>query len=419
METFVLHGPSMLAGEIAVNGAKNHALKMITACLLSSEQTTITNVPMVEDVRRMLEIVENIGGMVKHEAEGRITISAPDSFNGQLPQEIVPKLRASIVLLGPLLARYGAVTLPHPGGCNLGKRPIDFFIDGFEALGATCVSKNDSYVFSAKKGLVGAEILFPSISVTGTETMMLAAVLASGTTVLKNAACEPEIVALAEYLRSVGADIEGAGTHSITIRGGELLHGGTASIIPDRIEAGSFMIMGVATNSELTVTNCNPLHLENPIALLRSMGAHIDVTESSIQVKKRKGDLLSLDMVTHEYPGFPTDLQAPLTVLLTQAHGEGMVRETIYDGRLFYTDTLNTMGANITLLDPYRALVNGPTPLRGKKVASPDIRAGIAMVIAGLLAEGETTIQNIYQIDRGYERIEQRLQSIGANIERR
>jgi len=223
---------------------------------------------------------------------------------------------------------------------------------------------------------------------------------------------------LAEYLVSVGARITGAGTHTMTITGGELLRGGEAHIIPDRIEAGSFAMIGAATNSEITITHCDPQTIEIPLKILRSIGVPFEVSEDTIAMHKRKGDLIATDIVTHEYPGFPTDLQAPMSIVLTQAKGQSTVRETIYDGRLFYTDTLNTMGADIQLLDPYRATIEGPTPLRGKTVASPDIRAGIAMVIAGLIADGETTIQNIYQIDRGYERIEERLRAIGATIER-
>jgi UDP-N-acetylglucosamine 1-carboxyvinyltransferase len=249
---------------------------------------------------------------------------------------------------------------------------------------------------------------------------MMAAVLAEGTTVLDNAACEPEIVALAEYLDAHGAHITGAGTSTITIHGlgkNGRISEGTAQIIPDRIEAGSFVILAAATKSKLTITRCNPDHLRIPLEILETIGVHTTTTKDTITVHPAE-HITAHDIVTHEYPGFPTDLQAPMTVLLTQATGHSLVRETIYDGRLFYTDTLNTLGAKITLLDSYRVEVNGPTGLRGKTVASPDIRAGIALVIAGLMAKGETTINNIYQIDRGYEHIEQRLAGIGADIVR-
>lgn len=421
MEQFVIHGGRQLAGELPVNGAKNHALKLIPACLLSKQSSTISNLPAVEDVQRLLEIVEEIGGVVKQSEDGRVaTITPPTEFSGELDKELVTKLRASIVLIGPLLARFGRVHMPHPGGDNIGKRPINFFVDAFRALGATVEEHADHYIFAAPNGLAGTTIFFPSISVTGTETVMMAATQAKGTTILHNAACEPEIVALVEYLNSCGARIEGAGTHTLTIHGsdGMLLNGGEAHTIPDRIEAGSFIVLAGVTKSELTITNCNPTHLLSLLELFRHIGIPTTTTETSIQVHAPEGPLQGVDVVTHEYPGFPTDLQAPMTVLLTQTTGSSMVRETIYEGRLFYTDMLNTMGAGISLLSPYHAIVEGPTPLSGKAVASPDIRAGIAMVIAGLSAQGTTTIDNIYQIDRGYERIEQRLQAIGADITR-
>ncbi|MFH1426587.1 MAG: UDP-N-acetylglucosamine 1-carboxyvinyltransferase [Candidatus Kerfeldbacteria bacterium] len=418
MDTFVINGGTQLKGELRVNGAKNHALKLIPAAFLTAEETIIQNVPNIEDVARMLEIVEKIGGTVKHQDEHTVALTPPREFDGRLPEDLVPTLRASIVLLGPVLARYDAVRLPLPGGDNIGKRPINFFLDGFEALGATVKEEKETYVFTAPNGLQGATIVFPRITVTGTETLMMAATLATGTTILRNAACEPEIEALAEYLNSVGADISGGGTHTITINGTDRISGGTATVIPDRIEAGSFVLMAAATRSKLTITNCDPTHLEIPLALLNEMGIQTETTAESIAITNIADTIQPLDLVTHEYPGFPTDLQAPMAVLLTQATGESNVRETIYDGRLLYVDMLNSMGTNIKMIDPYRATITGPTPLHGMNVASPDIRAGIAMVIAGLLAEGTTTIDHIYQIDRGYETIEKRLQSVGAQIKR-
>lgn len=417
MEKFLIEGRTELSGKLPVNGAKNHALKLIPAAFLFTGEVTLSNVPEIEDIKRLVEIVDNIGGSVKHEG-GSISIVAPEAFDGELPADLVPQLRASIVLVGPLLARYGSVSLPLPGGDNIGQRPIDFFVEGCKAMGANVKIKDDTYIFKAKHGLQGAEFLFPLVSVTGTETLLLAATQASGTTVLKNAACEPEIVALAEFLNAHGAKITGAGTHTITIEGTGLFAGGQAETIPDRIEAGSFVILAAATQSNLTITKCNPAHLEIPLYILQEMGVETQVGADSIEVIPPKGKLKPINLVTHEYPGFPTDLQAPMTVLLTQAEGQSHVRETIYESRLVYTDLLNSMGADISLLDPFRASITGPTELQGKTVASPDIRAGIAMIIAGLIAEGTTTIQNIYQIDRGYERIEERLQAVGAQIRR-
>lgn len=417
MAKLIIQGGKKLQGTISVMGAKNHALKLIPAAFLCAQPTTIKNVPLVEDVYRLLEIISTIGAKVKFISKNSISIIPPNKFNGNLPKQLVPKLRASLVLLGPLLARYKKVILPHPGGCNLGKRPIDFFIEGFEALGAKVTYNKDTYIFTAKKGLIGNTYVFSNISVTGTETLMLAAILAKGKTIIKNTACEPEIIALADYLNSLGAKISGAGTNTIIIQGTALLSSGTANVIPDRIETGSFAILAAATNSQITITNCCPEHLEIPIKILREIGVKIITGKDFIKIGEIK-KLKNYNIITHEYPGFPTDLQAPMTVLLTQANGQSLIRETIYDGRLFYTDLLNSMGAKISLLGPYRALVCGPTKLHGKEVASPDIRAGIAMIIAGLIANGRTVINNIYQIDRGYENIDKRLQKIGARISR-
>ncbi len=417
MEQFLITGQRQLSGTIPVRGAKNHVLKLIPAAFLSSGTTTISNVPGVEDVARMVEIVEQIGGTVNQDGERVLRITPPEKFDGMLSDDLVPRLRASVVLVGPLLARYGSVRMPHPGGDKIGPRPINFFIDGFEAMGATVVQEDDHYQFEAPNGLEGGSYVFPNISVTGTESLMMAAVLAKGVTTLHNVACEPEVVALAEYLNEVGASIEGAGTHTIVITGTGLVGEGEARVIPDRIEAGSFLALAAAAQAELTITECIPAHLDVQIRLMRHMGVPITVTETSMTVSPWE-KLEPVSIVTHEYPGFATDLQAPMTILLTQASGRSDVRETIYEGRLHYTDMLNGMGADITLLDPFRAQIEGPSQLTAQSVESPDIRAGLALLIAALIAEGESTIQNIYHIDRGYERIEERLSAIGAQIKR-
>jgi UDP-N-acetylglucosamine 1-carboxyvinyltransferase len=277
----------------------------------------------------------------------------------------------------------------------------------------------DQYVCTAPNGLKGARYIFPTISVTGTETLLMAALLAEGETVLENVAIEPEVIELAQQCVSWGARISGIGTTTLRIQGGELLTGGTVRVLPDRIEAGSLMMLAVATKSQLRIEQCRPDHLTIPISVLERMGVQISVGDTWLSIDRVPTSLAPIDIITHEYPGFPTDLQSPMTVVLTQAQGQSVVRETIYDGRLFYTDSLNSMGAAITLLDPYRAIVQGATKLYGQPVASPDIRAGLAMIIAGLIAEGETVISNIYQIDRGYEDIAHRLSAIGADIVRR
>lgn len=419
-ESFEIRGGVSLHGSIPVSGAKNHALKLIPAALLFSGSVTLRNVPQIQDVNRMLEILQQFGARVNQPAPREIVIESPQQCDGILPPELVTKLRASAVLIGPLLARYGHVTLPHPGGDNIGRRPIDFFVHGFRAMGAQVDVDDATYLFSAPKGLCGATILFPTISVTGTETLLMGAVLATGTTVLKNAACEPEIVALAEFLTSHGASIHGAGTHTITIvgTGAALSTNAEATVLPDRIEAGSFAMLAAATRSQLTITNCIPEHLEVPLAVLKEMGVPITTTQESIEVRPWATPLLPQQIITHEYPGFPTDLQAPMAALLTQAQGQSSIRETIYEGRLFYTEMLNRLGAHMTMLDPHRVTIHGPTPLIGAEVESQDIRAGAAVLIAALTAQGTTHITNIYHIDRGYERIEERLQAVGANITR-
>lgn len=418
MERFVIQGKASLSGTIPVRGAKNHVLKLIPAAFLVDGPTTITNVPRVSDVDHLLEVVEQTGAIIEWKGEREVTITPAVEADTVLSPELAPKLRASVVLMGPMLARYGTVTLPYPGGDKIGKRPIDFFIHGLEQLGAEAKKEGESVHLSAPNGLKGADIIFPRISVTGTESLMMAACLAEGTTVLRNVALEPEVTALAEWLSDQGAQIEGIGTHTLTITGSSLLEAGEVAVIPDRIEAGSFLFLAAAAGSELTVTDLEPEHLTIPLHTMSQMGVEYTVDGSSITIHARTGELQPVEIVTHEYPGFSTDLQPPMTVLLTQATGQCEVRETIFDGRMQYMELLNSMNANITIVDQFRARIEGPTHFTGATVESPDIRAGIALLMAGAIAEGETIIHDIYHIDRGYERIEERLQAIGIQIER-
>ncbi|OGZ07702.1 MAG: UDP-N-acetylglucosamine 1-carboxyvinyltransferase [Candidatus Lloydbacteria bacterium RIFCSPHIGHO2_02_FULL_50_13] len=417
-----LVGKRTLSGVIVVRGAKNAALKGIAASLLYRTPISFTNVPEIEDVSRMVEIISGMGARVttkKHE----LTIDATGSIFTTVTPEIAKRLRASIVLAGPMLARYGHVRFPHPGGCVIGERPIDLFIEGFEKMGATVKRVGKFYdIRSSKNGLRGAEIFFRSQSVTGTETFMMAAVLAKGKTVIKNAAMEPEIVWLADILNTSGAKISGAGTPTLMITGGRLLASKKAfRVIPDRIEAGSFLILGALAAKKLTVTDIVPEHLESLVELLEYTGTTVTRTKDSLTVSAGKGTkrLRAVNVRTHEYPGFPTDLQAPMMVYLTQAAGESLVFETIFEGRLNFTESLNRMGANITMMDPHRVLVKGSTKLHGRRLESPDLRAGLAFVIAALIAGGNSEIHNVYNIDRGYERIEERLRLIGVQIARK
>lgn len=416
MSKFTIIGQKPLSGEIKVNGAKNLAIKVLSAALLSTETMVIDNLPIIEDVTQLMEILVKVGVKIKQESKSW-QINASCLTSSQLDPILVPKLRSVTLLIGPMVARLGEVRLPHPGGCSIGRRPIDLFIDGFKALGIDFKEEEDNYYFSAKE-IKGGVFVFPLPSVTVTEALMMTAVLATGRTTLINAASEPEISALADYLNAQGAKIVGAGTSTIVIDGVNKISAGQMNIIPDRIETGSFISLALATNSEIVISHCNPDHLAVPLAIWRRMGAEFEISHDQIIVKKQPKILSGYNVTTREYPGFPTDLQSPMTVLLTQAQGLSMVFETVFEGRLFFTDLLNRMGANIILCDPHRVIVQGPTKLRGKKVESPDLRAGLAMVIAGLVAEGVTEIDNIYQIDRGYEQLEKRLIALGAEIKR-
>jgi UDP-N-acetylglucosamine 1-carboxyvinyltransferase len=336
-----------------------------------------------------------------------------------LPPDLVNKFRASIMFVGPLLATCGEVEFPHPGGCVIGAgtRAIDEFIDGFEKMGANIEIREKSYKLSVKK-LKGTEIFFRKITVTGTESLMTTACLAEGKTILKNCAMEPEIPALADFLNSVGAKIRGAGTATIEIEGVERLSGGEYKIMPDRIEAGTFALAAAASNcGEVIIKNCIPQHLEALWVIFDKCGINYELKADSIKIFPSQR-ISAYSIKTHEYPGFVTDLQSPYTVLMTQAEGLSLIHETIYDRRLLFTDILTQMGANIIMADPHRVVIQGPTKLYGRKLVSPDIRAGIALVIAALIAEGQTEIDNIYQIERGYEKIEERLSALGADIEK-
>ncbi|MBT5338450.1 UDP-N-acetylglucosamine 1-carboxyvinyltransferase [Candidatus Falkowbacteria bacterium] len=413
MSSFIIQGGNLLKGEITVSGAKNAALKIIAASLLSEEKITINNVPDIEEINRLLELCEFAGSKVER-SNGQIVMQTSKITQTDLNPELVNKIRASILLIGPILLRQGEVRLPHPGGCAIGQRPIDIFIDGFRKFGAEVRENQDHYHFRADK-LVGMNFVFPKISVTATEVLMMTATLAEGKTILKNAACEPEIPELAEYLNSCGAKISGAGTHTITIEGVDKLTADVYEVLPDRVEAGSFAILGALCGDPIRVTNCRPDHLEALWAMFDKMGVDYELGEDWVEVCKTK-DLEAVDIVTHEYPGFITDLQQPFTVLLTQAEGMCLVHETIFEGRLFYTDKLKQMGANIIMCDPHRVIVSGPSKLYGRHLESPDLRAGFALLLAGLMAEGQTVIDNIYQIDRGYQKIEERLSKLGAKI---
>jgi len=417
MPKFIITGGQKLSGEIEVGGAKNNAQIMLPVSLLSTDTINIKNVPLIDGVEKSLELLVDLGAeIVEGKHEFKINSSKLNKI--ELDKQIADKFRTSVMFVGPILARMGEVRFPHPGGCVIGAagRPIDLFLEGFEALGAKIVMEEKYYHISAKK-LIGCDFFFTTISVTGTQSMIMTSCLASGETTLRNCAMEPEIIALAEYLNSQGAKISGAGTPNITITGVEKIGAGICEIIPDRMEAGSFALMAAATNSEIKITKCNPEHILNLLTIFNKIGVNYKKGKDWLLIKKSE-NIKAYDIKTHEYPGFPTDLQSPYVVLMTQAHGNSLIQELIYDRRLIWTDMLSQMGANIIMCDPHRVAITGPTKLYAKKLISPDIRAGIALVIAALIAEGTTEIDNIYQIDRGYEQLDIRLQKLGAAITR-
>jgi UDP-N-acetylglucosamine 1-carboxyvinyltransferase len=415
-------GARSLVGTIKTGGAKNAVLKVLAATILFQDSVHLKRVPEIEDVRRMLELLSALGAEVTHLGPNEYSVNASQLKGGQIPADISKKMRSSIVLIGPLLARYGSTTFPHPGGCVIGKRPIDLFLTGFEKMGVTISEADDLYHLQAPAGgLQGANIFFKNQSVTATETFLLAATLAKGQTVLKNCALEPEIVSLGEYLIKGGAKISGLGTSTITIEGVSALKsaGQIYQTMPDRIEAGSFLVLAALAAADVTIADCEPKHLEAVINFLTEAGVNLEIGSDFIRVRdKQPAHFQAGDLKTHEYPGFPTDLQAPLAIFLTQAQGQSFIFETIFEGRLNYLEALGRLGVKAKILDAHRAIIDGPTELSGKELESPDLRAGLAYVIAGIIAKGRTLVHNVEYIDRGYEQLEQRLRRLGVEIER-
>jgi UDP-N-acetylglucosamine 1-carboxyvinyltransferase len=396
---------------------KNAVLPIMAAATVIDGVSELSNVPNISDVGALAAMIELLGGAIDRRGD-RLSIDARSILKTELDDTLSKKMRASVLMTGPLLARLGSVTFPHPGGCVLGSRPIDVFVNGFKKLGAEYTETGESYTLSAPHGLRGGSVFFRLPSVTATETFMTAATLAKGTVTLYNAAMEPEVVAVADFLRAAGADIEGAGSPTITIRPSTLRAPSVSvSIIPDRIEAGSFMILGALAGNGVTVENVDPQHLSAVIDALETMGVPLDIGDRYITVHA-PSHLRPYELKTHEHPGYPTDLQAPMGVLMTQAEGESAIIETIFDGRLNYTSDLVRMGADIQLWHPHKATVRGRTELKGREIDGPDIRAGLAFILAGIAAEGETRVGNAHLVDRGYGSIEERLQSLGTSIVR-
>lgn len=417
-----LSGRKTLSGEISVKGAKNAILKVLAASILFKDEITVTNVPNIEDVKRAFEVLAELGAIITKINSDTFKIETSGINRTDISVDISKRMRSSIVFTGPLLARFGKVSFPYPGGCVIGKRPIDVFLTGFQKFGAEIKLVDDIYhIKSAGNKLNGTENFFRLQSPTGTETMIMSAVLAKGKTVLKNCALEPEIESLANFLNDCGAKITGMGTPTIIVEGGNLLSGKnkTYHTIPDRIEAGSFLILGALSAKELIIKDCIPEHIESLINALQSSGVDIEVFKNKIRVSNSSNKKnTALEIKTHEYPGFVTDLQAPMSIFLTQAEGESFIFETIYEGRLNYLETLAFMGAKVKVLDSHRAIIYGKTPLKGREMDSPDLRAGLAYLLAAIVAKGQSIVHNAYYIDRGYEDIEVRLSKLGVDIKR-
>jgi len=419
MDKFLITGGRRLEGEVTISGAKNAALPAMAAALLTEDRVTLRNVPRVRDIGTMRSLMDELGvdSSVTHEEHGnRIEIETRRLLNPMAPYELVKQMRASILVLGPLVARFGHARVSLPGGCAIGARPVNLHIRGLEKLGAS-IQIEHGYIEARADRLQGSVFSFDMISVTGTENLMMAAALGDGETVLENAAREPEVVNLAELLIKMGAKIEGAGNDEIRIRGVDRLHGTEHEIIPDRIEAGTFLAAAAITGGHLRLDRVNPSHLTAVINKLSEAGAQIHEPDSGKLEISAGLAIQAIDVTTKEYPGFATDMQAQYMALMTQAQGSSLITETIFENRFLHALELLRMGADITV-NGRRAVVRGKTSLSGAKVQASDLRASASLVLAGLAAQGETLIDRVYHIDRGYERIEEKLIHLGARIQR-
>lgn len=415
MDKLRITGGRRLEGEIRVSGAKNSALPAMAATLLTADEVILTNIPALADVRTMARLLGELGVNAEFDDGHAIRARAERITSNEAPYDLVKTMRASVLALGPLLARSGTARVSLPGGCAIGARPINLHLKGLEKLGAT-IRTEYGYVEAEAEQLTGARIVFDKITVTGTENLLMAAAVAKGTTILENAAREPEVTDLADLLTKMGAKISGAGTPTITIEGVPELHGATHAIIPDRIEAGTFLVAGAITGGDLEITGCNPEHLTSVIDKLVDAGVSIEAGYNRLHVKSG-ADLKASDVITKEYPGFATDMQAQYMALMTQADGISLITENIFENRFMHASELLRMGAHIRI-DGARAIVGGKTRLTGATVIASDLRASASLVVAGLVADGVTIVDRIYHLDRGYEKIEEKLQSAGADIER-
>jgi UDP-N-acetylglucosamine 1-carboxyvinyltransferase len=419
MDKFVIRGGNPLVGTIRVSGAKNSALPCMAAAILTEDEVVLENIPSVRDIETERRLLVAMGADIElgtGTADHRTRINFRTLSNPEAKYEIVKTMRASSLVLGPLVARAGIARVAMPGGCAIGGRPIDLHIKGLEKMGAT-IAQEHGYLEARADKLKGAHIVFDKITVTGTEDLLMAAVLAEGETLMENCAREPEVADLAALLTAMGAKIEGACTSTIRVQGVSSLRGARHRINPDRIEAGTFLVAGAITAGDLTVADCNPGHLGAIMSKLEEAGASIDIVSSDSVRVRSDGKLRAADVSTEEYPGFPTDMQAQYMALATQAEGVSVVKENIFENRFMHVQELVRMGANIKV-DGRTATVRGPAPLSAAAVMCSDLRASASLVLAALVADGESILDRVYHMDRGYERIEQKLESVGAQIRR-
>lgn len=426
MDRIRIVGGNPLTGSIPISGAKNAALPLMIASLLTDDTLTLDNVPHLADVEQLIRILGNHG--VDYSVNGRresqeavysrtIHFTARTIVDTTAPYELVSKMRASFWVIGPLLARMGEARVSLPGGCAIGTRPVDLFLEGLEALGAEIEIESGYVNARAPKGLIGNRYVFPKVSVGATHVLMMAATLARGETVLDNAACEPEIVNLAECLNAMGAKISGAGTPTITIEGVTSLKGARYHVIPDRIETGTYAMAVAMTGGDVILEGARGELLESALDILRQTGAEITQVNSGLRVRRNGGGIMPVDITTAPFPGFPTDLQAQFMGLMTMARGQSRITETIFENRFMHVQELARLGARITLAGQ-TAIVDGVSKLKGAPVMATDLRASVSLVIAGLAAEGETMVNRVYHLDRGFERLEAKLSACGAQVER-
>ena len=414
MEKLLIKGGKSLSGQIDCSGAKNAALPVIAASILSSDDITLKNLPYLQDITTMFELIGSMGADISLDEKMNFKLNTSNLSNLEARYELVKTMRASILVLGSMVAKYGYAKIALPGGCAIGSRPVNYHLKALEKLGAE-ISLNNGYIEAKAKKLIGANIEFEGVTVTGTENLMMAASLADGLTVLTNVAKEPEISDLADFLNSMGAKISGAGTDEIRIEGVEELTGTTFKIPADRIEAGTYLVAAAITNGKITIKKIDSARMGSIIETLQKAGAEVCLNENSISLDMTKNTIKPVDIVTAPFPGFPTDMQAQFTVLNCIGNGESSVKETIFENRFMHVQELNRMGTDITI-NGTTALINGVDSISGAQVMATDLRASASLILAGLIAKGETIVDRIYHIDRGYERIEEKLSNLGAEI---